>query len=95
MPSVRFLPENTEITVNNGTTLLEAAKKAQVTLSHSCGGQGMCTSCRVIVQAGEENLSRVGRNERDMLTETDLAQHHRLACQTLIQRGTAVIETRS
>lgn len=51
---VRFLPTNTEVTVNAGTTVMEAATESEVEIEGPCGGKGTCGKCRVrLVNEGE------------------------------------------
>jgi uncharacterized 2Fe-2S/4Fe-4S cluster protein (DUF4445 family) len=62
--TITFEPENISILVNKGTKVLEAALAAGVHINASCGGQGVCGKCRVIVEAGDiesektENISQ-------------------------------------
>lgn len=62
--------------------LLDALLAAGADHRHICGGHGFCTSCRVEVLAGEENLSPVSPRERERLGRD--AGRLRLACQTRI-----------
>ena len=50
---IRFDPEQRETEVEEGKTLLEAARKAGVYVGAICGGEGICGKCRVIVREGE------------------------------------------
>ena len=42
MLKVTFLPDEKEIEVNAGTTLIEAAERAGVYINSFCGGKGVC-----------------------------------------------------
>ena len=57
--TIQFLPHNREIKVNDGESLIRAAMEAGVHINASCGGEGVCGKCRVIVEEGgvEEGLS--------------------------------------
>ncbi|MFQ5893277.1 MAG: 2Fe-2S iron-sulfur cluster-binding protein, partial [Nitrospinota bacterium] len=57
MPKVTFLPDNKTVEVEEGTSILEAALDNDTWLEHNCGGHCACTTCHVIVKAGQENLS--------------------------------------
>ncbi len=48
---VTFLPHNIVISVPPGTTLIQAALDAGVHINASCGGEGVCGKCRVVVDA--------------------------------------------
>ncbi len=49
---VLFLPHNKEITVQDGERLIRAAMEAGVHINASCGGEGICGKCRVIIEEG-------------------------------------------
>ena len=50
---IRFLPHDKEITFPESSSVLEAAMEAGVHVNASCGGEGLCGKCRVIVEEGE------------------------------------------
>ena len=50
---VRFLPQNVEIMVEEGTDLLEAQIKAGLHPDAPCGGKGTCGKCLVNISEGE------------------------------------------
>ena len=61
---VKFLPHEREIVVQNGQNLIHAAMNAGVHINASCGGEGVCGKCRVLIEEGDvekgisEKLSR-------------------------------------
>ena len=63
---VLFLPHNKEIFVKDGENLIRAAMKAGVHINASCGGEGVCGKCRVLIEDGDveggrsEKLGREG-----------------------------------
>jgi 2Fe-2S ferredoxin len=60
MPRVTFIhPEGKSGDVEADLSLLEAAEQMGFPLNHDCGGNASCTTCRVDVLAGLENLSDV------------------------------------
>ena len=60
MPRVTFLhPEGKSGEVEANSTLLEAAQVLGFPLNHDCGGNASCTTCRVEVQIGGEDLSEI------------------------------------
>ncbi|MBK9063101.1 MAG: (2Fe-2S)-binding protein [Acidobacteria bacterium] len=77
MPKVVFLNEGRRSEVAAGTTVLAAADALRVPIGRVCGGGGTCSTCRVEVVAGSENLSPIGENE----IAYDLGPNVRLACQ--------------
>lgn len=82
---VTFLPYNRVITVREGENLIRAAMEAGVHVNASCGGEGVCGKCRVIIESGavEGGLS-------DRLSEEDLEKGYRLACQSLVTGDVSV-----
>src|SRR3990172_1186188 len=77
MPKVVFLPGGKEAEINAGHDLLEAAAKADVHVNASCGGEGTCGKCKVLVTG-----KRVETHSTARLTEAEIAQGYVLACET-------------
>jgi 2Fe-2S ferredoxin len=75
-------------TESDGTTVLEAARRAGLPLASSCRGAGICDACRVVVLEGFESLSDPTARE----LEAKLAPGERLACQAHIL-GPATVTT--
>ncbi len=82
---VTFLPHNRTITVNDGESLIRAAMEAGVHVNASCGGEGVCGKCRVIVEDGT-----VAGGESERLSAQDLAAGYRLACQAVVNSDLTV-----
>ena len=87
MTLVRFISAGgsqvQEVEAPAGARLLDVAQEAGQPLEGTCEGQMACSTCHVIVAAGDfEKLPRASEEEEDML---DLAAHvarrSRLACQ--------------
>jgi uncharacterized 2Fe-2S/4Fe-4S cluster protein (DUF4445 family) len=78
--SIRFLPDDKEVTIREGETLLQAVADANIPLKASCGGNGTCGRCRMIVREGE-----VKQLKTDKLTAEQLASGYVLACQSIPQ----------
>ncbi len=72
---VTFLPHNREIEVPVGDNLIRAALKAGVHVNASCGGEGVCGKCRVLIEQGE-----VADGVSERLRPEDVAKGYRLAC---------------
>jgi ferredoxin, 2Fe-2S len=49
---------------------------------HACGGKGRCTTCKMIVKRGAENLNEPSLAEQKYLDLGALAPDERLACQS-------------
>ena len=57
---------------------------------HACGGKGRCTTCKMEVIAGMENLSDITQAEEKYRQEKLLLEGERLACQVRV-KGTVMI----
>jgi len=86
MPKIVFLNEGRRADVAAGTTVLAAADSLGVRIGRVCGGQGTCSTCRVAVVAGAENLSPIGENE----IAYQLGDGVRLGCQAEIRGDVGV-----
>ena len=58
MPAVTFLPGFRKISVDPGSTILNAAQKAQIHMNVVCGGEGKCGKCIVFVKSGRVDFDR-------------------------------------
>jgi len=76
---VTFWPEGEHVRVPLETTILEAAKTAGVDLASSCGGDGLCGKCRVIVRQGN-----VTARPTSLLSREEIRQGYVIACQTKV-----------
>ena len=79
---VVFSPFGKTVSVDAGTTLLEAAGKAHITIESPCGGDGICGRCKLIVRKGNVSGDVTG-----LLTREEIRQGYVLACQTRVQSG--------
>jgi len=76
---VHFDPDNVDIVVEEGANLLEAAIAAGVHINASCGGAGVCGTCKVLISTGEVESTR-----SEKLSEEEYEQGVRQACQSRI-----------
>lgn len=72
-----------------GATLLAALHAAGHDWMHACGAKGRCTTCRVQVRAGLENLSPPTPAELRYRAAGRLLPTERLTCQTQLPTGSA------
>lgn len=78
--TIRFLPSQTVVRVEEGTTVWDAARRNGLLLETPCNGAGTCAKCRVHVLSGRSDP----RDSEHRLTREELAQGWRLACKTLV-----------
>jgi uncharacterized 2Fe-2S/4Fe-4S cluster protein (DUF4445 family) len=76
---IRFMPDNIETTVDKGTNLLSAALQAGVHIYASCGGSGVCGTCKVKVLEGSVESVRT-----EKLTLDEYEGGIRQACRSLV-----------
>lgn len=62
-------------------TVLKVFQDNLVDWMHACGGKGRCTTCKMIVKEGAENLSAPTGFEEKMRKAGRLQENERLACQ--------------
>ena len=73
--------DGSEVRELNGTSLLEALRKAGIPHASVCGGRARCTTCRVRVGHGSEALDPPDELEARALARIRAAADVRLACQ--------------
>ncbi|OPX23797.1 MAG: hypothetical protein B1H04_03345 [Planctomycetales bacterium 4484_123] len=98
---VTFLPANVTVEVDPDDlpqrsegepgSLLDIALHNAVEIQHACGGNGVCGTCMVFIEAGMENLSETTEDELDTLQRRpDNATNSRLACQAVVKGDVTV-----
>ena len=80
-----YHPDPTTIEAHKGRDLLSAAVEAGVHIYSSCGGDGVCGRCKVIVKSGELKAEPSGR-----ITLDERKKGYVLACQTTIHSDVEV-----
>jgi uncharacterized 2Fe-2S/4Fe-4S cluster protein (DUF4445 family) len=76
---VTFKPYDITVEVPDGENLLRAALEAGVHINASCGGEGVCGKCRVLLEAGD--LESV---QGALLTDEEWNLGYRQACQSQV-----------
>lgn len=87
---VVFVKEGKQVTVAEGTTLLQAARMAGVGLEAPCNGQGTCGKCRVKAVGMMNSPEQVEMQQLDGVMVADV----RFACQAKVY-GPVQVETLS
>ena len=81
MAKITSLPDDVEFDAHPGETLLEAALRAELPLTHACGGRAKCSTCRVWVLSGLDGCPSRTEAERTLAERLGLDDEVRLACQ--------------
>lgn len=82
---ILFLPDNKIIEAEKGKTLLSAAISAGIHINSSCGGDGVCGRCKIILKKGELSSLPTGR-----ITAEERKSGYYLACLSLAQSDAEV-----
>ncbi len=82
---VTFLPYNTHVEVPAGESIIRAAMAAGVHINASCGGDGVCGKCRVMVEQGS-----VQGGISEHLSEQDRDKGYRLACRAQVDEDVVI-----
>ena len=67
------------------TTVLDIIHENYIDWMHTCGKKGNCTTCKMNVIQGMENLSELSRNEEKFRQLGRLKEGERLACQSILK----------
>lgn len=81
MAHAHYLPDDVEIQVGPDDVLLDAALRADIPHAHACGGEGKCSTCRVLVLDGLERCAPRTEAEAEIADRLRFTEEMRLACQ--------------
>jgi 2Fe-2S ferredoxin len=93
MPVIRF--ENNKkppIEVSVNSNLMQVLLEANVPVSSSCHGEGVCAKCRIQVIDGMQNLSTENETELFLKQNNGIADPFRISCQVQVL-GDVTIDT--
>ena len=76
---IHFLPNDTFVDVNDGSTVLDAAHKANIYINSICGGDGICGKCKVILSSGT-----VDALPTKQLSNEEVEKDYILACEASV-----------
>ncbi len=82
--TIYYQNEQQEATGLTGETILDTSLRAGINHLHACGGHALCSTCRIIVDEGTENLQPPTAEEQAMADKMGFTDQIRLACQTHI-----------
>lgn len=84
MALITFLPDQQKVESSEAETLLEVAQRADIPITHVCQGNGRCSTCRVQIIEGQENVSPPSDSEKLIAVQMGFGETIRLACQAKI-----------
>ncbi len=99
--SVVFLPSDIKVMVDDGSTILSAARMGDEAIETICGGKASCGKCKVRILEGKNNKHNIVSTMGHLLPLTDEEQNYskrhriehdqRLACQAKIKGDVVVM----
>ena len=87
---IRFEPEGRVVKAEPGENLRLLANTSGVFIRSDCNGDGTCGKCRIVAAENGESLGGLTAPERDLLTEREVRQGYRLACQIHVSENLVV-----
>ena len=72
-----------EVETEEGAILLRVSMKNKGGIPFKCGG-GFCGTCRCKIEEGKENLASLTKKELKILSNEEIKNNIRLACQTQV-----------
>ncbi len=85
---ISFFPDDKTISVRSGMTVLEASRRARVTIRTRCGGLASCLMCKVTAD-DQSGLSAMESKEELKLGDLK-DQFIRLSCQAKVLKDTKI-----
>ena len=82
--TLHIVGETKAIPFKVNENLLEVLNAAKVSINQSCGANGSCTTCRIIVIGDKNCLTPRTDIEIERATERQFNENERLACQAFL-----------
>ena len=83
---------NLRVNVSAPQTVLRAVQATGTDWMHACGAKGRCTTCRMQVVSGLQNLSPETAAELKYRQAGRLKANERLACQCTVLQGEVTVK---
>ena len=80
---VKFLPQDIEIEIKQGQTVMDLAHEKGIAIRSTCNGMPSCAECRVNVVDGDWNTNPPSRKELSLIGTGYYIDQRRLSCQLL------------
>ena len=90
MATITFITNNAKVVVApDNSNLLRVSLRDKGGIPFKCGG-GLCGTCKCKIEQGLENTDAVKPKERKHLSDAQLADGYRMACQTFVNGDISV-----
>jgi 2Fe-2S ferredoxin len=88
---MQHLGDQVLVSENTDRKVIEIIHENGIDWMHACGKKGRCTTCKIRILAGQENLSPETEQELLFRSQQRLLEQERLACQARLLRGNLTI----
>ncbi|UJP66055.1 2Fe-2S iron-sulfur cluster-binding protein [Mongoliitalea daihaiensis] len=88
---IQNIDNHSIISTESNRKVIELIHENYIDWMHACGKKGRCTTCKMIVIEGMENLEELTDREEFFKSKGRLKANERLTCQAKIKQGTLVI----
>ena len=88
---MQHLGDRVLVSENTDRKVIEIIHENGIDWMHACGKKGRCTTCKIRILAGQENLSPETEQELLFRSQQRLLDQERLACQAHLLRGNLTI----
>lgn len=88
---MQHLEDRVLVSENTDRKVIEIIHENGIDWMHACGKKGRCTTCKIRILAGQENLSPETEQELLFRSQQRLLEQERLACQARLLRGNLTI----
>ena len=93
LPHDTLCPEGAEIEATAGVSICDTLLAHGIEIEHACEKSCACTTCHVIVRAGQDSLDPATEKEDDLLDKAwGLELTSRLSCQARVNDAPITIE---
>jgi ferredoxin len=90
MVDITFLTNDAKVvSAPDNSNLLRVSLRDSGGIPFKCGA-GLCGTCKCLIEKGLEHTDAVKAKERKHLTEDDLKNGYRMACQTFVNGDVSV-----
>ncbi len=81
---IYIFKEQKDISCTENESILDATLTANINHTYACGGQGRCSTCRVSIMDGIDNVHPRNEAEQHIAAQLNFPPEVRLACQSRI-----------
>jgi ferredoxin len=80
--AVHYEDQIKSVSFDSKDSLMDGLRKAKIPIPFSCGGEGICTTCRLFIIKGD--VSKRDSLEAERAIERGYKENERLSCQCFV-----------